>query len=241
MDTGGLILVALAIAVGLVGIIVPILPGALLVLAAIAVWAFVDHTTTAWVTLGIAVLLIGASTVIKYTWPMRRMRDAEISKKTLAIGAVLGIIGFFVVPVLGLVLGFVLGVYVAELAARARRAAGLGVDIARPQRCCVVGRYRTGRRAGCDGGVGRRGTHLSDFGALRRGQRVLTRRNHGLPEQCSAQGRNLLVGDTGRTEVTRYRAVLLDDGFQRGIEVLLAHAQHIIGEPRFGVFARIIG
>jgi uncharacterized protein YqgC (DUF456 family) len=124
MSTAELVLVALAIAVGLVGIIVPILPGALLVLAAIAVWAFVDHTTTAWVTLGIAVLLIGASTVIKYTWPMRRMRDAEISKKTLAIGAVLGIIGFFVVPIVGLVLGFVLGVYIAELAARgdARRA-----------------------------------------------------------------------------------------------------------------------
>jgi hypothetical protein len=33
-------------------------------------------------------------------------------------GAVLGIIGFFVVPVLGLVLGFVLGVYLAELANR---------------------------------------------------------------------------------------------------------------------------
>ena len=30
----------------------------------------------------------------------------------------LGIVGFFVVPVLGLVLGFVLGVYLAELAKR---------------------------------------------------------------------------------------------------------------------------
>ena len=75
-------------------------------------------------TFGIAVLLIGASTVIKYTWPMRRMREAEVSKKTLAIGAVLGVIGFFVVPVLGLVLGFVLGVYRGRTAARhdARRA-----------------------------------------------------------------------------------------------------------------------
>ena len=33
-------------------------------------------------------------------------------------GAVLGIIGFFVIPVLGLVIGFVLGVYLAELAHR---------------------------------------------------------------------------------------------------------------------------
>ena len=34
------------------------------------------------------------------------------------VSAVLGIIGFFVIPVLGLVIGFVLGVYLAELAHR---------------------------------------------------------------------------------------------------------------------------
>ena len=36
----------------------------------------------------------------------------------IAVGAVLGIIGFFVIPVVGLVIGFVLGVYLAELAKR---------------------------------------------------------------------------------------------------------------------------
>jgi uncharacterized protein YqgC (DUF456 family) len=33
-------------------------------------------------------------------------------------GGVLGIIGFFVIPVLGLLLGFVIGVYLAELSMR---------------------------------------------------------------------------------------------------------------------------
>ena len=37
--TGVEILVALAIAVGLVGVLLPVLPGSLLVLAAILVWA----------------------------------------------------------------------------------------------------------------------------------------------------------------------------------------------------------
>jgi uncharacterized protein YqgC (DUF456 family) len=37
---------------------------------------------------------------------------------SLVVGAALGIIGFFVIPVLGLVIGFVLGVYLAELANR---------------------------------------------------------------------------------------------------------------------------
>src|ERR1700712_1247227 len=118
MGAGGIVLVALAIAIGLVGIIVPLLPGALLVLAAIAVWAVLEHTVVSWVTLGIVTVLIGGSTVIKYLWPARRMRQADVGRWSLVAGAVLGIIGFFVIPVLGLVIGFVLGVYLAELAAR---------------------------------------------------------------------------------------------------------------------------
>ena len=118
MSTGGIVLVALAIAVGLVGIVVPILPGALLVFAAIAVWAVVEHTAVSWVTLGVVTAVLAASTLIKYLWPMRRMREAEVGTRSLVAGAVLGIIGFFVIPVLGLVIGFVLGVYLAELANR---------------------------------------------------------------------------------------------------------------------------
>jgi uncharacterized protein YqgC (DUF456 family) len=46
------------------------------------------------------------------------MRAADVRTPSLVAGAVLGIIGFFVIPVLGLVIGFVLGVYLAELAKR---------------------------------------------------------------------------------------------------------------------------
>jgi uncharacterized protein YqgC (DUF456 family) len=118
VSSGGIVLVALAIAVGLVGVVVPLLPGTLLVFGAIAVWAFVENNVTAWVTLGVATLLLAAATLIKYLWPMRRMRAADVRTLSLAVGAVLGIIGFFVIPVLGLVIGFVLGVYLAELANR---------------------------------------------------------------------------------------------------------------------------
>jgi uncharacterized protein YqgC (DUF456 family) len=118
MSTGGIVLVALVIAVGLVGIVVPLIPGILLVFSAIAVWAVVENNVTAWVTLGVVAALLAASTLIKYLWPMRRMRAADVGTSTLVAGAVLGIIGFFVIPVVGLVIGFVLGVYFAELARR---------------------------------------------------------------------------------------------------------------------------
>jgi uncharacterized protein YqgC (DUF456 family) len=118
VSTGGLILVALAIAIGLAGILVPLLPGTLLVWAAIAVWAFVVGTTASWVVLGVASAVLGAGVLIKYLWPAKRMRAADVSGWTMLAGAVLGIIGFFVIPVAGLIVGFVVGVYLAELARR---------------------------------------------------------------------------------------------------------------------------
>ena len=121
MTSVGLILVAVAIAVGLVGILVPLLPGSLLVWAAIAVWAFLEQDTTGWVVLGVVTALLGAGILVKYLWPARRMRAADVSNRTLFAGAVLGIVGFFVIPVAGLLVGFVLGVFLAELAQRRDR------------------------------------------------------------------------------------------------------------------------
>lgn len=118
MSATGVLLVALAIAIGLVGIVVPLLPGLLLVYAAILVWAVVEHTLTSWITLAVATVVVGATTAVKYLWPVRRMRAAEVPTSTLLAGAVLGVVGFFVIPVLGLAIGFVGGVYLAELARR---------------------------------------------------------------------------------------------------------------------------
>lgn len=118
MSTLGIVLVAMAIAVGLAGIVVPVLPGGLLVFGAIVVWALVERTTVAWVTLAITAALFVTAEVIKYTWPVKRMRAADVRTSILLIGAVCGIIGFFVIPVIGLLIGFVLGVFVAELITR---------------------------------------------------------------------------------------------------------------------------
>ena len=118
MDTIGIVLVAVAIAVGLAGILIPLLPGSVLVFGAILVWALFERTTVAWVTLGIVTVVLGAALLIKYLWPARRMRSADVSTWSLAAGGLLGIIGFFVVPVVGLIIGFVLGVYLAEYYAR---------------------------------------------------------------------------------------------------------------------------
>ena len=112
------LLVAVVIAIGLIGILVPLVPGSILVFAAIAVWAYLEGTMVGWITLGVAAVILAAALLVKYLWPMKRMRNADVRTVSLMVGGAFGIDGFFVVPVLGLVIGFVVGVYVAELAQR---------------------------------------------------------------------------------------------------------------------------
>ena len=106
--------VAVAIAIGLLGILVPVLPGGLLILAAVLVWASELGERTAWVVFAVAAALTLAGAVAKYAVPGRRLKETGIPSTTQWTGVAFGVVGFFVVPVIGLFLGFVLGVYVAE-------------------------------------------------------------------------------------------------------------------------------
>ncbi len=114
MQTADL-LAALAIVVGLIGIVVPLLPGTLLIGGAALVWAWSVGGGLAWglALAAVAVLLVG--TVVKYALPGRSLKASGIPNRTLLAGGALGVVGFFVVPVVGLVLGFVLGIYLSEL------------------------------------------------------------------------------------------------------------------------------
>jgi uncharacterized protein YqgC (DUF456 family) len=121
--TGVEISVALAISVGLVGILVPVLPGSLLVAAAILGWALDVGTATAWVVTAVGIGLLAAGSVVKYLVPGRRLQRAGVPTSTVLAGGALGVVGFFVVPVVGLPLGFLGGVYLAQWHRLGRRAA----------------------------------------------------------------------------------------------------------------------
>jgi uncharacterized protein YqgC (DUF456 family) len=114
VSTTGLVLVGLVIAVGIVGVVVPALPGALLVWAAILVWALIVGSPTGWAVLAIATVAIAIGQVVKYLVPHRRLRDAGVPRQSLLAGAVVAVIGFFVIPVVGFLVGFPLGVYLEE-------------------------------------------------------------------------------------------------------------------------------
>src|SRR6478609_3354945 len=113
--TGVEVLVALGIAVGLVGVVVPVVPGALLVWAAILVWGIDVGTLTGWGVVVAATVLLAGGQVVKYTIPSKQLRTRGVPNRSMVVGGLVAIVGFFVVPVVGVFIGFVLGVYASEL------------------------------------------------------------------------------------------------------------------------------
>lgn len=123
----GSALVALVMAVGLLGVLVPLLPGTALILVAGLAWAvLVQETGTGrWVVVGVMTALLVAGIAAKYALPGKRL-SGQLPRSTLLAGATGAVVGFLVLPPLGLVLGGVAGVYLAE----ARRVGG-GVEARR--------------------------------------------------------------------------------------------------------------
>jgi uncharacterized protein YqgC (DUF456 family) len=118
------VIVAVLLVVGLAGVIVPVIPGLLLILGGLLLWAIDLNTPTGWLVLAVAVTFLAVGTVVKYVIPGRRLKTAGVPRSTLVIGGLLGIVGFFVVPVIGLFIGFVVGVYAAERRRLGATAAG---------------------------------------------------------------------------------------------------------------------
>jgi hypothetical protein len=109
------LVVGLVVLVGLVGVVVPLLPGTLLVAGAVVVWAIDDGSVTAWVCTGVALALLAVGVVVKYAVPGKRLKGSGVPTSTLLVGGLVAIVGFFIIPVLGAFVGFVLGVYAAEV------------------------------------------------------------------------------------------------------------------------------
>ncbi|MGC5380584.1 DUF456 domain-containing protein [Micromonospora sp. DT68] len=109
------VLAGLAILAGLAGVVVPGLPALPLCWGGVLVWAiFGGAGPGGWAVFAAATLVAVTGTVVKYAWPGRNLKRTGVPTMTLLAGGLLGIIGFFVVPIVGLVLGFVGGVWAAE-------------------------------------------------------------------------------------------------------------------------------
>lgn len=103
-------LCAVLIAVGMIGIVLPVLPGLFLTLLAVFIWAVATGGSTAWTIFGIAALVWAIGVTAQFLIPGKRLKAQGVGMTTMLLAVVGGIIGFFVIPVIGAPVGFVLAI-----------------------------------------------------------------------------------------------------------------------------------
>ncbi len=117
MDTGVVVLVGLVMAVGLIGTMLPLLPGLPIIWGAALVYGVVtEFGVVGWIAFGAITALAVAGMVVGFVLPHRRVATGGAPASTVAAGVGLGLIGFFVIPIVGLPLGAMAGVLLAERA-----------------------------------------------------------------------------------------------------------------------------
>jgi uncharacterized protein len=108
-------LVAVAMVVGLLGTILPLVPGLPLIWGGgLAYGLLQGFTPVGWVAFAAMSLILLGALVAKIVVPKRRAGASGAPTSSVVAGAVAGLIGFFAVPVVGLPLGAVVGVLLAE-------------------------------------------------------------------------------------------------------------------------------
>ncbi|MDP9328674.1 MAG: DUF456 domain-containing protein [Actinomycetota bacterium] len=107
-------LLGLLMFAGLVGVVVPALPGLLLIAGAGLAWALADPHPARWIVALVLVVLAVGATVAATILPARRASAAGAPRSALVAGVAGMIAGFFVIPVVGALVGFPAGIFVAE-------------------------------------------------------------------------------------------------------------------------------
>lgn len=124
------IVCGLALLVGVVGTILPILPGSLLIAASLLGWAFVVGGPVGWVVFGIGAALVTAGMLSSAVLTGRRLKRRDVPNWSILAGIAVGIVGMFIIPVVGLIIGFAVGLFVAELIRRRDLSAAISSSVA---------------------------------------------------------------------------------------------------------------
>jgi hypothetical protein len=130
MGPVGEVMIGLTMAIGIVGTLIPVLPGLVLVWLAALAWVILDGAdATHWVIFAImtAIFLIGIG--LSFYIPAKSTKNETSPRWTFVVASIFALVDFFVIPIVGLPLGFIFGVFICHLISsrefhRALRATG---------------------------------------------------------------------------------------------------------------------
>lgn len=112
------IVAAVAFAIGITGIVVPVLPGSILIIIGTLIWAVVVGGWGAWIPFVIITLLSIAGMTCSYVLTGRTLKKKEVPGWAIIVAVIGGVAGFFLLPGPGLLIGFILSLYLVEYSRR---------------------------------------------------------------------------------------------------------------------------
>jgi uncharacterized protein YqgC (DUF456 family) len=113
-DIVATVVAGVLLVVAAVGVLYPVLPGSPVAIATLLVWALVVGSWAAWVAAVIGALLCAAGWSASYVLTGRRLKQLEVPWWSIAVAAVAGVAGMFLIPVVGIFVGFAVGLLVSE-------------------------------------------------------------------------------------------------------------------------------
>ncbi len=129
----------LLLAVAAIGTVYPVLPGSPLAIAVLVAWALLVGGAAAWTTAVIASLLAMAGWSASVVLTGRKLRQQQVPGRSIAVAVACATAGMFLIPVVGLFVGFGAGLLLSEYLRRrdlraalrssgeALKATGLGI------------------------------------------------------------------------------------------------------------------
>jgi uncharacterized protein YqgC (DUF456 family) len=108
------VVAGILLAVAAFGTVFPVLPGSPIAFAALIAWGWVLGGAAAWTAAIIGALLCALGFLATALLTSRKLKQQRIPKRSTLIAVVAGIVGMFVVPVVGLFVGFAGGLFLSE-------------------------------------------------------------------------------------------------------------------------------
>lgn len=120
MDTQIVVTVVagLLLAVAAVGTVYPVLPGSPLAIVTLIAWAWVVGSSAAWIAAVIGALISGVGWSASAVLTGRKLRQHQIPKRSIVVAMAAAVVGMFLIPVVGLFVGFGSGLLVSEYVRR---------------------------------------------------------------------------------------------------------------------------
>lgn len=108
------VLAGILLVVAAIGAIYPVLPGSLIAIVTLLVWAWVMGSWPAWVAATIGSLICVAGWSASALLTGRKLKQLEVPGWSIAVAFVAGIVGMFLIPVVGIFVGFAVGLLLIE-------------------------------------------------------------------------------------------------------------------------------